>query len=79
MSRSRKKPIIKDNGFHKDNYWRTVRRVQKSQLSKIPRNIDVTDLEDDLDVDIPPNKSIVNDYDYCDWINYDDREKAKRK
>jgi len=73
MSRSRRKPIIKDGGFGSE-YWRTIRRVWKHQIRKIPRNvvswISVDDNEIDFldSVDLPHQRSIVNDYDYCDYI-----------
>jgi hypothetical protein len=46
MSRSKRQPIIKDGGFSSE-YWRTIRRVQKNSLRKVPKNIDVTFFEVD--------------------------------
>ena len=72
VSRSIKKDIIKDGGYGSE-YWRTIRRVQKHHLSKIPKNIDVTFFEvndklvEELEPEIPHNKQIINDYDYCDY------------
>lgn len=56
MSRSYKKAIIKDRprNYKKSSlYWRRVRRVQKQALKQ--------------NKDIPNPKTIVNDYDYCDY------------
>lgn len=61
MSRSYKKAIIKDRprNYKKSSlYWRKVRRVQKQALKQ--------------NKDIPNPKTIVNDYDYCDYkIDYE--------
>ena len=54
MSRSFRKPFVKDDGLGKRNYWRTIRRVQKQYLKE--------------GKDIPPKEVIINDYDYCDYI-----------
>ena len=72
MSRSRRKAIIKDGGFGSE-YWRTVRRVQKQSLQKIPKNIEITFMDADdklieeLNVEIPHNRQIINDWDFCDY------------
>ena len=82
MSRSRKKPIIKDHPRNKKKssiYWRTVRRVINEKVKET--------LKDPEDTEIPDPKSIVNDYDYSDYtIDYRERNddykykiKAKRK
>lgn len=54
MSRSKRRPIYKDKGWRKKNYNRYIRRVQKQywKLGKYP----------------PHPKTIVNDWDYCDYI-----------
>ena len=58
MSRSKKKPFVKDKGHLKRNYWKIVRSVHKQQLKKD---------WDDPDFVFKNPKSIINDYDYCDW------------
>lgn len=65
MSKSRKKPIIKDVGFMKRDYWRVVRRVHKQEIRKQKRDFSYLGWEDDFVLKNP--KSIINDYDYCDW------------
>ena len=58
MSRSKKRPIVKDNGIGKRFYHRAVRRVQKAAVR--------------AGQDIPDRRTIINDYDYCDYIfNYE--------
>ena len=53
MSRSKRKPIFKDKGWRNKKYNRYIRRVQKQywKLGKYP----------------PNPKTIVNDWDYCDY------------
>jgi hypothetical protein len=65
MSRSVKKPIVKDKPSTR-LYWRTTRRVinQKVRYG---------------DEDLPSERSIVNDYDYSDYMFISDLEKSKRK
>jgi hypothetical protein len=41
-------------------YWRTVRRVQNQKVKSL-----VLDPQNDH---IPEPKTIVNDYDYCDYV-----------
>jgi hypothetical protein len=53
MSRSYKKAIFKDKPIYKKTYWRTIRRVQRMALKQ--------------DKDIPDPKTIINNYDYCDY------------
>lgn len=63
MSRSRKKPILKDrprNIKKSSLYWRTVRRVIKDRVRYYQDSID--------DENLPLPEEIVNDYDYCDYI-----------
>lgn len=66
MSRSYKLAIIKDcprNYKKSSHYWRRVRSSQKNSIRSC-RDLD--------ELEIPPAKSIVNDYDYCDYkINYE--------
>ncbi|MBP8017082.1 hypothetical protein KAZ01_03680 [Candidatus Gracilibacteria bacterium] len=64
MSRSIKQPIKKDKprNFQKSAiYWRTIRRVINYTLRKFRRDVD--------EMVLPKEKSIVNDYDYTDWIS----------
>lgn len=64
MSRSIKQPILKDSprNFKKSTiYWRTIRRVINYTLRKFRRDVD--------EMVLPKEKSIVNDYDYTDWIS----------
>ena len=65
MSRSTRKPIIKDRPRnHKKSslYWRSVRSTIKQSIREIAQ------LEDKEDFEIPNPKEIVNDYNYCDYI-----------
>lgn len=69
MSRSRRKPIIKDrprNAKKSSLYWRVVRRVindKVRQMFTYPEK----------EIDLPEPKEIVNDYDYSDYkIDYRD-------
>lgn len=62
MSRSRKKAIIKDKPRNKKRtsiYWRRVRSVIKNKIRSC---------RDFENLEIPNSKSIVNDYDYCDYV-----------
>lgn len=85
MSRSRRKPIIKDrprNAKKSSLYWRVVRRVINDKVRQIKSN-------PEKDLSLPEPKNIVNDYDYSDYkIDYRDSgwqdvseyiEKQKRK
>jgi hypothetical protein len=86
MSRSRRKPIVKDrprNEKKSSLYWRIVRRVINGKVRQIIKT-------DEDETDLPQPREIVNDYDYCDYvIDYRDtnwsekhreyREKQKRK
>lgn len=66
MSKSTKIPIVKDVGFMKNFYHRIIRRKINQNLKQI-KNIDDVD-----GVCLPEPKTIIGDYDYCDWI-YDMR------
>jgi hypothetical protein len=62
MSRSQKKPIIKDGprNYKKSSaYWRTVRRVTKEKVKYLNEEI-----EDNV---LPDPQEIINDYDYSDY------------
>ena len=86
MSRSRRKPIVKDrprNEKKSSLYWRIVRRVINGKVRQIIKT-------DEDETELPQPREIVNDYDYCDYvIDYRDpswsekhreyREKHKRK
>jgi hypothetical protein len=68
MSRSYREPIIKDRprNYKKSTwYWRTIRRITKMFVKQ--------------GKDVPNPKSIINDYDYCDWTFNADPIKGKRK
>lgn len=65
MSRSRRKPIIKDRPRNKKKstlYWRIVRRVINGKVRILKDN----PIEEGQ---LPEPKEIVNDYDYCDWVS----------
>jgi len=74
MSRSNKKAIIKDDSSKKELFRRKIRRKQnqETQQSKYLGDTDEFSLTSD--------KSIVNDYDYCDYtLDYEnDRGFVKR-
>jgi hypothetical protein len=62
MSRSKRKPIVKDGprNYKKSSaYWRTVRRVTKEKVKYLNE-----ELEDNI---LPDPQEIVNDYDYSDY------------
>ncbi len=59
MSRSRKKHlIVKDKGI-KSHYWKSIRRNWKQHLHTN---------WDDPDIQFESPKTMINDWDYCDWI-----------
>ncbi len=73
MSRSRKKAIVKDNPKRKELFRRRIRRTIKTSLASGKE-------------ELPNPKTIVNDYDYCDYkFNFEYRgdwgrnKKAKEK
>ena len=63
MSRSYKKPITKDPKYK--DYWKIIRRVTKMAVKqgKEPKN----------------PRTIINDYDYIDWIRKEDNLKIKKR
>lgn len=70
MSRSTKKPILKDSprNYNKTAiYWRVVRRVINSKVRQM------------MDEDLPQPREIVNDYDHTDYIIYSENKKHTRK
>lgn len=82
MSRSTKKPIIKDkprNHKRTSEYWRKVRRSTGNKLRTHLVGIDSEDFQDMDEPFLPQPREIVNDYDYCDWIwHLDDPEMAEK-
>lgn len=60
MSRSRKKLAIVKASVHSNGYWKTIRSRIKTKIKS-----HTTDLEE---LELPNAKTIINDYDYCDWI-----------
>lgn len=74
MSRSRKKPIIKDKGL-KNLYWRKIR----SRINQLVRGFK----RDQENTELPDPKSLMNDYDYSDYkidaSDWKDADKHKRK
>ena len=71
MSRSYKKAIFKDKGIGSRAYHRIVRWHNGTILrTKIKTNIVLEDIE--IELDLKDSKSIVNDYNYCDYkTNWD--------
>ena len=68
MSRSRKKAIFKDKGIGRKAYHRIVRRHNGTILrTKIKSNILLDDIDIEIELDLKDSKSIVNDYNYCDY------------
>ena len=66
MSRSYKKAIFKDKGIGSRAYHRIIRRHNGTILrTKIKTNIVLDDIE--IEFDLKDSKSIVNDYNYCDY------------
>ncbi|MDR0799865.1 MAG: hypothetical protein LBN18_08925 [Dysgonamonadaceae bacterium] len=61
MSKSKRKPIIKDNPSRKELFRRRIRRRQNQETSIAKY------LEDTEEFQLTDDKSIVNDYDYCDY------------
>ncbi len=62
MSRSKKKPIVKDgprNHKKSSEYWKTVRRVTKNRVKYLQEAIEEETL--------PEPQEIINDYDYSDY------------
>jgi hypothetical protein len=67
MARSRKKAIHKDKGWQKRDYWKTVRRVHKQQIREAKSYLLYEGWNCTFTLKNP--KSIINDYDYCDYIS----------
>lgn len=64
MSRSRKKAIFKQGSGKSRKLYR--RTVKKSQRMFLKNNLD--EIVEGTKV-IPDGRSIVNDYDYCDYVS----------
>lgn len=63
MSRSRKLPIYKDGTAKEHRLFRKrIRRILKLKVK------DILSLLDPETYEIPNSKSIVNDWDWCDYI-----------
>lgn len=77
MSRSKKRPIIKDgprNYKKSSSYWRPVRRVMNQTVRGLD---DLTEEEN-----IPDPQEIINDYDYSDYkfdMRWSDDETVKKE
>ena len=58
MNRSYRKPYIKDKGKTKHEYWSPIRHTWKQIIhSSLPEEIA-----------LPHQKTIINDYDYSDFL-----------
>lgn len=77
MSRSRRKPIVKDrprNEKKSSIYHRTVRRVTNEKIRYLNEDVD--------DEILPDPKEIVNDYDYSDYkfdFRFNDDENSEKE
>lgn len=72
MSKSYKQAIVKDRGIGHKLYRKTVRG---SQSTYIRSNMDK--LLNDEDFAIPDGKTIINDYDYCDYkFDYEHNQRS---
>lgn len=85
MSRSFKKPILKDkprNNKRTSMYWRKVRRSTNNKLRTYIYHIG-SNLQDIDEPSLPQPREVVNDYDYCDWVTHlvdpEEVEKYSRK
>lgn len=68
MSRSYKKPIIKDKGMTTHEYWSVIRSTWKRLIKKDPEST------------LPDEKTIINDYTYSDFtIEIQKGEKGYKK
>lgn len=75
MSKSYKKAVFKDNGMGKDILRRQVRNSLRNYMRS---NIDKF-LDDDCDVNIPDEKTVTNDYDWCDYRFYHEHANKKNR
>lgn len=68
MSRSKRKPIVKDKGMTTHEYWSTIRRIWKQIIKRDPESV------------LPDEKTIHNDYSYSDdLIRFEKDEKGYKK
>ncbi len=74
MSKSYKKAVFKDNGMGKDILRRQIRSSQKNYIRS---NIDK--FLDDGDANIPDGKTIMNDYNWCDYRFYHEHANKKNR
>jgi hypothetical protein len=58
MSKSKRKPYIKDRGLTTQEYWKPIRHNWKQHLKQ-------NYLDPDLNFESP--KTYINDYNYCDY------------
>ena len=88
MSRSYRIPILKDkprNYKRTSAYWRPIRRIWKQVTNSYKCEDELYPFEEGYlteneflnryvnnDIEFPNPKTIINDYDYCDWF-YDFR------
>jgi len=86
MSKSRRMPIIKDkprNCKRTSAYWRPIRRIWKHFIKNMYQKYDVRSDYEWNELDIPSPKTLINDYDYCDyWWDFrsswhDEKDKIK--
>jgi len=73
MSKSRKKPVVKDK-TDGSKYHRTIRRVTNQKVRYLEEAIDDEGLRDP--------KEIINDYNYRDWkfdLRFKDDEISKKE
>lgn len=62
MSRSKKKAILKDNGYGNKLYRRITKRSIKNKLKD---QLLLTDLDK---LELKNERNIINDYTRCDWV-----------
>lgn len=78
MARSVKFNIIKEGSSdNKRLYHRTIRRVNNQFVKTLDKQfsfleyIDVDVIEEFIDKKVKRNKEIINDYNYCDYVLFD--------
>lgn len=74
MSRSYRKPIIKDkprNYKRTSMYWRPIRRLWKSKIQgfRTEKCGFLSELHEGIEDLFKHPKTIINDYMYCDYID----------
>jgi hypothetical protein len=68
MSRSRKIPWIKDRTSLEYN------RIIRHKTNQLVKRMLI-----DEDLELPSPRTIINDYNICDWVWYLDKPKYRRK